>query len=80
MRTDSRFTGLLILPLLCGVLLMGAISVSPMASAENLKNDTGHDTSKSTIKDLSLGDYWWGAEIEPEDLEGKVVLFEIWGS
>ncbi len=37
------------------------------------------DTSAS-IADLSLGKYWYGAKITNEDLIGKVVLFEIWGS
>ena len=32
------------------------------------------------IKDLNLGTYWYGAELGKEDLRGKVVLVEIWGS
>jgi len=32
------------------------------------------------IDDLRLGDYWYGAEISQEDLVGKVVLVEMWGS
>ncbi len=38
------------------------------------------DTSKSTISQVNLGTYWYGAKISKEDLKGKVVLFEIWGS
>lgn len=34
----------------------------------------------SWISDLQLGDHWYGAEISHDDLVGKVVLFEIWGS
>jgi hypothetical protein len=29
---------------------------------------------------LQLGTYWYGAKITHEDLVGKVVLVEIWGS
>ena len=32
------------------------------------------------IKDLNLGKYWFGAQIDLNDLKGKVVLVEIWGS
>ena len=32
------------------------------------------------IEDMRLGDYWYGAEISQEDLVGKVVLVELWGS
>ncbi|MDF1702322.1 MAG: hypothetical protein P1V36_14315 [Planctomycetota bacterium] len=38
------------------------------------------DTSKSTLGQVTLGDYWYGAKITKEDLQGKVVLFDIWGS
>lgn len=38
------------------------------------------DTSKSTIDQLDLGTYWWGAEVNKEDLRGKVVLWMTWGS
>ncbi len=32
------------------------------------------------IRDLNFGSYWYGAQIDPNDLKGKVVLVEIWGS
>ena len=32
------------------------------------------------IRDLNFGSYWYGAQVEPNDLKGKVVLVEIWGS
>ena len=38
------------------------------------------DTSKSTLSQVDLGQFWYGKEIELGDLEGKVVLMEIWGS
>ncbi|MHC4960108.1 MAG: hypothetical protein ACYTGN_17265 [Planctomycetota bacterium] len=33
-----------------------------------------------TVDDLNLGTYWYGNQIAKEDLRGKVVLFEVWGS
>ena len=33
-----------------------------------------------TIDGLNLGTYWSGAEVTKNDLVGKVVLVEIWGS
>ena len=32
------------------------------------------------VKDLNLGTYWYGAQVNKDDLRGKVVLVEIWGS
>ncbi|MHC5037289.1 MAG: hypothetical protein ACYTHM_08250 [Planctomycetota bacterium] len=32
------------------------------------------------ISELNLGKHWYGAKIDKEDLVGKVVLVEIWGS
>ena len=32
------------------------------------------------IDDLRLGQYWYGAPITENDLVGKVVLVELWGS
>ena len=32
------------------------------------------------VEDLNLGKYWFGPEISHKDLEGKVVLVEIYGS
>jgi hypothetical protein len=34
----------------------------------------------ATLSELSLGEYWYGAEITHDDLVGKVVLVELWGS
>ncbi len=36
--------------------------------------------NESRIDTLSMGTYWYGAKLEKKDLEGKVVLLEIWGS
>ena len=32
------------------------------------------------VEELHLGEYWFGAEVSHEDLIGKVVLVELWGS
>ena len=50
----------------------------PVAADEG--RNPADDTTNSTIDDLMIGEYWFGAKIEDEDLKGKVVLFEIWGS
>ena len=38
------------------------------------------DPGPITINGLKLGKYWFGKQISHNDLKGKVVLFEIWGS
>lgn len=35
---------------------------------------------KPHIGDLRMGEYWHGAQVSLDDLEGKVVLMEYWGS
>jgi hypothetical protein len=52
------------------------------ALAVPLHADEGQGTAdpKADIEDLSLGEYWYGAQIDKRDLLGKVVLVEIWGS
>ncbi len=35
---------------------------------------------EGTVSELTLGEYWWGAKINKDDLRGKVVLWETWGS
>jgi hypothetical protein len=32
------------------------------------------------LADLDLGEHWFGPEITVDSLQGKVVLFEMWGS
>lgn len=83
MRSRPSFTGILLSSVFLALLLGTALHGSPSLRAEeatNLKNDTTNDTTNSTIANLVLGEYWFGAQIEAGDLEGKVVLFEIWGS
>ena len=68
-----------------GVLLVfgggtpGALCFPGVAFADEGPDPTDA-TENPTIDDLFLGQHWFGAEIEDEDLLGKVVLFEIWGS
>ena len=38
------------------------------------------DPGPITTEGLNLGKYWYAQQIEKEDLAGKVVLVEIWGS
>ena len=38
------------------------------------------DAGPIQIKDLNIGKYWYGAQIDHNDLKGKIVLVEIWGS
>ena len=35
---------------------------------------------RARVEGLNLGTYWYGAKVDREELQGKVVLFEIWGS
>ena len=38
------------------------------------------DAGPVTVSQLSLGKHWFGKRISRDDLKGRVVLFEIWGS
>jgi hypothetical protein len=38
------------------------------------------DPPPANLKDLVLGEHWFGREIGLDDLEGKVVLFVLWGT
>ena len=59
------------------VLVLAWGLAAPGARAEDAP---AADTSKSTIGQIELGEYWWGAEINKDDLRGKVVLWVTWGS
>ena len=61
---------------ICGVLAATALLTLPLFAGEG----KGTADPDAHIKDLNLGDYWYGAEIDKKDLLGKVVLVEIWGS
>ena len=62
------------------VLLGTALAAGTAFRATAEEGQGPGDTSKSTVAQLQLGDYWYGKRITNADLEGKVVLFEIWGS
>lgn len=64
----------LALPLAC---LAGLALAIGLAQADEGQGPADADAH---IKDLNLGTYWYGAEVNKEDLRGKVVLVEIWGS
>lgn len=44
------------------------------------ENHPTTDIPATTLAEASLGTYWYGAPIELDDLVGKVVLWETWGS
>ena len=54
--------------------LFGAAALASLAWGPALAEE------KLSIDDLNLGEYWYGAQLTHEDLIGKVVLVEIWGS
>ena len=41
---------------------------------------TAATAGDSDLERLSMGDYWYGAQVDVKDLKGKVVLVEYWGS
>ena len=53
--------------LLCAVSLMGA-------------GAAGDTDIEANIKNLRMGTHWGGPQVQPNDLIGKVVLVEVWGS
>ena len=42
-------------------------------------NDTAPANAEVTLDEVSLGDHVLGPELETDDLNGKVVVFEYWG-
>ncbi len=55
------------------LLFTAALAVVPHGSVAEPAND-------ARIEELHLGAYWYGAPLSQEDLVGKVVLVELWGS
>lgn len=67
--------------LICTLLLAGALGYGALiASGEDGGPGDVSATSTSTIDGIGFGTHWFGPEIKTEDLRGKVVLLEIWGS
>ena len=54
------------------IVAMKYLLVAMLASAA-----TAGDTD---LERLSMGEYWYGAQVDLDDLRGKVVLVEYWGS
>ena len=49
--------------------LTAICALLPLAAAEAAAN----------LKDVKLGEHWYGTELKNEDLKGRVVLMEFWG-
>jgi len=61
-----------------GLLAIGLAAAAGLAWAEQGQGPIeGGDVR---IEKLRLGEYWYGAPLSQEDLVGKVVLVELWGS
>ncbi len=56
-------------------LLTVAVAVAALAVAADAE-----PVLDARIGEANLGEYWYGAKITKDDLVGKVVLFEIYGS
>ena len=63
-------------------LAIGLASLVILGTAFWARAGEGQGTAEpnSTTDRLDIGTYWFGAEVKKEDLAGKVVLLEIWGS
>ncbi|MEE9391754.1 MAG: hypothetical protein V3W41_04530 [Planctomycetota bacterium] len=59
------------------LLLASALTLGSTLPSTWAQNDPAIGES---INDISLGEYWYGKQIDKRDLVGKVVLMEIWGS
>ena len=57
--------------------IAAVVLIPLMSSAEE---GQGPITGEVTIEGVNLGTYWYGAKISKDDLRGKVVLVEQWGS
>ena len=54
--------------------LFALISLSPAGDGQ------GPADMNARVEGLNLGTYWFGSKIDHNDLKGKVVLVEMWGS
>ena len=63
-------------------LAFGFASLLILGSAFWARADEGQGTAEpdATTARLNIGTHWFGAEVKKEDLAGKVVLVELWGS
>ena len=68
---------------------MASTSTSVSVSAQNVsaqnvsaQNVSAQNASVQNVHldGIRMGTYWYGAQVDKQDLAGKVVLVEIWGS
>ncbi len=57
-----------------------ALTLSVVATTAGTSHAGPVAKAESRIEQLNLGEYWFGPDIQKEDLVGKVVLVELWGS
>ena len=61
------------------VAVLAALGIATLGLAR-AEEGQGPADPNAHVKDLNLGTYWYGAKLAKDDLRGKVVLVEIWGS
>lgn len=62
------------------LLFAGALVAALGFAAHALESGQGSAAPDTRVEGLRLGEYWYGNQITHDDLIGKVVLVEIWGS
>jgi hypothetical protein len=60
--------------------ILPALATLALAAVAAAEAGQGPADPDAKVEGLNLGTYWYGAKITHEDLVGKVVLVEIWGS
>jgi hypothetical protein len=66
--------------LLAAAIVAGAGLAGVGVTASALDSGQGTAAPDTRVEGLRLGDYWYGSQITHDDLIGKVVLVELWGS
>lgn len=66
--------------LLAAALVAGVGLAGVEFSANALEGGQGTAAPDTRVEGLRLGEYWYGSQITHDDLIGKVVLVELWGS
>jgi hypothetical protein len=59
-----------------GLILLACLMTAPAVADDG----QGPAEPGARIEGVNLGEYWYGAKVTKQDLVGKVVLFEIYGS
>jgi hypothetical protein len=60
------------------LLFLTALVLAPGAAIAPAQNKPAQNAAQ--LAELRLGDHWYAAEATHDDLRGKVVLVEYWGS